>query len=122
MTPRVTPFLVWPDDSRDRAGRWCRRRFSILRVENIQIFQARTSVEEHDRIVDAEETAGQQLLVGNQRRRSFGSGENAFYLGPVAGGMENFGVCGGESKASALFQNVENQIVAVGFGDAQAGG
>jgi len=48
---------VRPDDSGDGAGRGRERRFSVLCVEHIQIFQARTGVEEDNRIVSAEEAA-----------------------------------------------------------------
>ena len=48
--------LVWPDDSGDGARGWRARR--TRSVQHVEVFQSRTGVEEDDRIVGREETAG----------------------------------------------------------------
>ena len=52
----VSVSLVWPDDSGDGARRWRDRH--TRSVQHVEVFQSRTGVEEDDRIVWREETAG----------------------------------------------------------------
>src|SRR5882757_114315 len=112
--------LIGTDDPGDGTGRWRTRRLSIFRVQHIEIFETRAGVEEDDRIVAAEEAAGPQFLVSDQGRSAFWRGEDAFYPRPMTSGIDDFVVGGGESYASTFFQNVEDQVVPVGFGNAES--
>ena len=93
---------------------------SVFCIQDVQIFQAAAGIEQDYGVVRAEESTGQKFLVGDQRCGAFGGGEDAFDFCPVARGFENFCVGGGEGEASAFLQDVEDQVVAIGFGDAQA--
>lgn len=52
----VSVSLVWPDDSGDGARPWGGRH--TRSVQQVEVFQSRTGVEEDDGIVRREETAG----------------------------------------------------------------
>ena len=92
-----------------------------MRVEYIQILQAAASIEQDYRVFRLEESVGAEFAVGDQPGRAFGGGEYAFDFCPMARGFENFFVGGADGGAVALLQYVENQVVAVGLGNAQAG-
>src|ERR1700720_170262 len=103
----TTFTLVRTDDSGDSAGRRRSPCLSIFRIQHVQILQAGAGVEKHNRIVSAEASGGQQLLISDKRRSALGRSEDAFHLRPVACGLEDLGVGGGERKASAFFQDLE---------------
>src|ERR1039458_7329428 len=93
--PRWLPSSsVGPDDSGDGAGSGRGRPLHTRSVEHVEIFQAGAGVEEHDRIVGAEEVAGQEFLVGDEACGAFGCGEDTFHLRPMASGGENFRIRG----------------------------
>ena len=118
VTAAGSVSLVRSDDSGDGALGGRSLGLGIFRVQDIQIFQAGAGVEEDDCVVWGEESAGQEFLVGDEAGGAFGGGEDAFDHGPVASGGEDFWVGGGEGEASALFQDVEDEVVGVGFWDA----
>ena len=86
-----------------------------LRVQDIQIFQSGAGVEEDYCVFWLEESMVAEFAVGDQAGCAFGGGEDAFGFGPVAGGFEDFFVGGADGGAFALFQDVEDQVVAVGL-------
>src|ERR1035438_3453660 len=77
--------LVRPDNSANIAcsrRRW--PRFLFLRFDHVEIFIGRSRIKQHYLVVGAEEAAGSQLLIGNERRGPFGRGEYALLAGPVS--------------------------------------
>ena len=97
-------------------------RGAVRAVEDVQILQAGAGVEEDYGVFWFEESGWPEFAVGYQAGCAFGGGEDAFGFCPVARGFENFFVGGGDGCAFTFLQDVENQVVAVGFGDAQARG
>src|SRR6266478_5464886 len=118
--PSSEDYLIGTDDSSYGAGRWRPRRLSIFHIQHVQIFQPGAGVEQDYRITSGEEAAGEKFLVGDQGCSALGRGEDALDLRPVTSSGKNFYVGGGERQASTFLQDVEDQVIAIGFGNAQA--
>src|ERR1019366_5123279 len=120
---RLYVISVWPNDAANVAYRgrlWPHRPF--LRFDHVEILVGRAGVEEHHLVFLAEETAGAQLPIGNERCGPFGRGEYALHAGPGSRGREDFIVGRSDRGALAFLEYLENQVIAISLGHAQSGG
>ena len=89
---------------------------------HVGVFEAGAGVEEDDAVGGLEVSGGEELVVGGGGGGSFGGEEDAFVLGPVEDAGEDGFVGGGDGFAAGLREDVEDDVVAVGLGDAETGG
>src|ERR1019366_6643689 len=120
---KLSVISVWADDSPNIA---CSRnlgpRLLFLRFDHVEILVGRSRIEQHDLVFGAEEATGTQLLVGNEGCGSFRRSEYAFHAGPVSRGREDLLVGRSDRGALAFLEYLENQVIAISLGHAQAGG
>ena len=90
------------------------------RIEHVQIFQSAAGIEKHDCILRLEESRRQQPSICDQASRTFRCREDSFDLRPMTGSLDDLGVGGAHCGPFAFLQYVEDQIIAIGFGNAQA--
>src|SRR5712691_4300801 len=122
----MLPSLVRPNNPADiTRGGLRRSRFSVVFFggfgDHVDVLEAGAGVEKHGHVVFAEKVARAESLIGSQGRRALRRGKDAFYLRPVTDGGEDITVADGDRRSFGLLQYVENDVVAVGLGDAQSG-
>src|SRR5579872_5801668 len=113
--------LIRSDDSSDlpRSGsRWLRRLF--VSVDDIEILESRSGVEQHDRIIGVEESRLAKFTVGSQGCCALRCGENCLDSSPVLQSINDFIIGHGQGHSTALLQDIEDEVVAVGFRHAKA--
>src|ERR1700675_3531991 len=114
--------LIWSDNARDVARR---RKFlghSVRAPQRVQILQSRTGIEQHDFIRRAEEPTGSKFSIGREGSRPFGRREDAFYPSPGPQSLHDLFVCHSHGNSITLSQNIENDVITIGFRNPQSGG
>ena len=89
---------------------------------HVGVLEAGAGVEEDDLVGGLEFSGGEELVVGCGGGAACGGEEDAYVAGEVEDAGEDSGVVGGDGLAAGLGENVEDDGVAVGLGDAEAGG
>src|ERR1700751_981141 len=117
--PGKDSLLVWPDDSSDLARGW---QFLLLRVdsvEGIQILQAGSCTEQHNRIVGIEEAGVAELAIGRECGRPFGSREYTFDTRPMPYGIGDFFFRYRNRNPTALAKDIEDDVITIRLRHAQ---
>src|SRR5581483_3471691 len=120
---------VWLNDASE--GALCRReradpRWRLFRCsassDDVNVLQSRAGVEQHHGVAVGQEAGAEQLAIRRQRRCPFRRGEDTFVARPVLHGLYDLGIADSNCGSAALAQDVEDDVIAVCLGHAQAGG
>ena len=88
--------------------------------DDIDIFEARAGIKDHDSIGLLEHFVAEQVVVGSGGCGSFRREQNAFVMCPVEQRSEDDFVGKIEGLTTRLGENLKNDGIAEGLGDAQA--
>ncbi len=88
---------------------------------HVDVFETGAGVEENNLVGGLEVAGGDKGVIGCGGGGAFGREEDAFVLGPIEDAVEDLFVRESEGCAAGLANDVEDDGVAVGLGDAEAG-
>src|SRR5690242_18877917 len=109
------------DTSKETLAPW-RLNTDLERLrDHINIFQARAGVEEHDLVRGFEETFAQQSLIRRQTGGAFRRGKEPFPARRLCYTAEDLLIGNRHGCAATLLEDIENNVVGVGFRHTQAG-
>src|SRR5208337_1732339 len=113
----------WPDNASDGARRWKAKRsegiHTPVRRKRVQVLVAGTGIEEHHTIAIIQKFALQKLLVGGEGSASLGAGENALSRSHFFDRIHDGVVANGNRRAAALAHDIQDDEVAIGFGNSE---